>query len=79
MHLDNSQLVRAKKLIGELNKQLDVAQRVLDAEGKFTGLIPVEALNPVPEDLSAQIDEYFGRGSKSAETIEKSVANRNSL
>src|SRR5262249_10729930 len=48
-NLDNSQLVRAKKLIGDLNKQLDVAQRVLDAEGKFTGLIPTETVTPVPE------------------------------
>ena len=41
VQLDDSQLGRAKKLIGELNKQLDVAQRMLDADGKFTGLIPV--------------------------------------
>lgn len=77
VHLDNSQLVRAKKLIGDLNKQLDVAQRVLDAEGKFTGLIPSEAISPVPEDLSAQIDEYFGRQAKPEPTA-SSVADRHS-
>jgi hypothetical protein len=75
VQLDNSQLARAKKLIGELNKQLDVRQRMLDAEGKFTGLIPVESACSVPEDLSNQIDEYFGRGKKPIET-DKTVAER---
>lgn len=77
VQLDNSQLARAKKLIGDLNKQLDVAQRVLDSEGKFTDLIPVEATPAVPEDLSAQIDEYFGKQTKpvTAESADKSVAN----
>lgn len=74
VQLDDSQLARAKKLIGELNKQLDVRQRMLDAEGKFTGLIPVDAAAAVPEDLSNQIDEYFGRGTK-PET-DKTVAER---
>lgn len=75
VQLDNSQLSRAKKLIGDLNKQLDVAQKMLDADGKFSGLIPVEASACVPEDLSNQIDEYFGRGTKPTET-DKTVAER---
>jgi len=78
--LDDSQLARARKLIGDLNKQLDVAQKMLDADGKFTGLIPVDTAAQVPEDLSNQIDEYFGKGSKPAETTtDKSVAERGSL
>jgi chromosome segregation ATPase len=78
--LDDSQLARAKKLIGDLNKQLDVAQKMLDADGKFTGLIPVDTSAQVPEDLPSQIDEYFGKGSKPAETAtDKSVAERGSL
>lgn len=82
VQLDNSQLVRAKKLIGDLNKQLDVAQRVLDAEGKFTGLIPVDTSAHVPEDLSAQIDDYFGKPAPTtqpAEGTDASVADRSSL
>lgn len=75
VQLDDSQLARAKKLISELNKQLDVRQRMLDADGKFTGLIPVESAVAVPEDLSNQIDEYFGRGTKPAEG-DKTVADR---
>lgn len=78
VQLDNSQLARAKKLIGELNKQLDVAQRVLDAEGKFTGLIEVDTTAQPPEDLSAQIDEYFGKKPPVCEPADQ-VADRNSL
>lgn len=57
---DDSQLSQARKLIAELNKQLDIKQRMLDAEGKFTGLIPVENENvDNPEDICQQIDAYL--------------------
>lgn len=59
VQIDDSQLSRAKKLIGDLNKQLDVAEKMLDAEGNFTGLIPVDTSAQVPEDLATQIDDYF--------------------
>lgn len=59
VQVDDSQLARAKQLIGELNQQLDVQQKMLDAEGNFTGLIPVDATRHVPANLSQQIDEYF--------------------
>lgn len=58
-NLDDSQLSRARQLISELNKQLDVQTRLLDSEGKFTGLIPVDVTEQAPEDLSRQIDDYF--------------------
>jgi chromosome segregation ATPase len=62
---DDSQLARAKKLIGDLRKRLDVSQRMLDAEGRFTDLIPLDEAS-VPEDILEQIDEHFsseGNGS----------------
>lgn len=59
--INDSNLGQVKKLMDDLNKQLDVQQRRLDIEGKFTGLIPVEAQTPaVPSDLDSQIDSYFG-------------------
>ncbi len=58
--IDHSQLSRAKQLIRELNKQLDVKEKLLDAEGRMTGLIPVLQSENVPEDLNSQIDKYFG-------------------
>ncbi|MBI3861565.1 MAG: hypothetical protein HY290_06690 [Planctomycetia bacterium] len=78
VQLDDSQLARAKKLISDLNKQLDVAQKMLDVDGKFSGLIQVDTTPVVPEDLSNQIDEYFGRGTKPA-VADKTVAERGSL
>lgn len=77
VQLDDSQLTRAKKLIGDLNKQLDVAQKMLDADGKFSGLIPVDTASQVPEDLSNQIDDYFSKPAKT--TTDHSVAERGSL
>uniref|UniRef100_A0A7C2JZ07 Signal peptide-containing protein n=1 Tax=Schlesneria paludicola TaxID=360056 RepID=A0A7C2JZ07_9PLAN len=59
--IDDSQLSQARKLIDDLNKQLDIKQKVLDAEGQFTGLIPVESPETpdTTEDIGAQIDAYF--------------------
>jgi len=68
VQIDDSQLARAKKLIGDLNKQLDVAQRLLDSEGEFTGVIPIDTAADIPEDLSRQIDDYFDSDSDSADS-----------
>lgn len=66
LEFDDSQLTRAKTLIRELNKQLDVKVKLLDAEGKFTGLIPVETSEvPVDSDVVQEIDDYFGLESES--------------
>ena len=71
LSIDDSNLSHAHKLIGELNKQLDVKQRMLDVEGKFVGLIPVEPSVPeAPTDLDQQIDAYF---STSTTTAKESV------
>lgn len=62
LQIDDSQLNRAKKLITELNRKLDVKEKMLDAEGKFTGLIPVEAVTEGPKsDIGEEIDSYFDR------------------
>lgn len=61
LNFDDSRLARAKKLIGELNMQLDVQVKMLDAEGKFAELIPIETLpKPNVENVTEQIDAYFG-------------------
>lgn len=70
--IDDSNLSHARKLIDDLNKQLDVKQRVLDAEVKFVGLIPVEKATPaVPTDLDQQIDAYFGEPADATEVAER--------
>lgn len=59
--IDDSNLSHARTLISELNKQLDIKEKILDAEGKFTGLIPVETTQSpaAPDDIGQQIDAYF--------------------
>ena len=57
IQVDNSKLTQTEKLITQIQKRLDVAERVLAHESKFIEEIPVDA---VPEeDLLTQVDEYF--------------------
>ncbi len=57
--IDDSRLARARSLIHELNRQLDVKERLLDSEGRFAGLIPVGPEAPAAEEIAREIDEYF--------------------
>lgn len=62
LSIDDSNLSQVRRLLDDLNKQMDVKQRILDVEGKFTGLIPLEsAAKDVPADLDSQIDAYFNQ------------------
>lgn len=62
INIDNSELTRAKKLISELNRKLDVKQKMLDSDAKFGDLIPVDT-KPVSEistrNITKEIDGYF--------------------
>jgi hypothetical protein len=58
-NIDDSRLSRAKQLIADLNKQLDVKGKMLDAEERLTPMIPIHTGPVVPEDLTEQIDQYF--------------------
>ncbi|MCA9074176.1 MAG: hypothetical protein KDA93_04020 [Planctomycetaceae bacterium] len=61
--VDDSQLARAKALISEIDQKLDVEAKLLDAEGNFLGLIPVETKTEESVDIAFQVDSYFGSGS----------------
>jgi hypothetical protein len=65
LNFDDSQLAQAKSAIRDLNKSLDVKERMLDVEGRFANLIPTEDVRKVPEDLTAQIQEYLNRSDES--------------
>ena len=54
---DDSQLSRAKELVSELRTRLDVAQKLVDADGADIGEIPLD--ETVTEDIVAQVDDYF--------------------
>ena len=57
--VDNSKLAQTEKLLGQIKKRLDVAERVLAHESKFVQSIPVDAVSP--EQLVTQVDEYFSQ------------------
>jgi len=54
---DNSKLAQTEKLITQIKKRLDVAERILAHESRFVQAIPVDAV--VEEDLLTQVDDYF--------------------
>lgn len=61
LDFDDSKLARAKKLILELNKQLDVRERQANLEGQVNGLIPIEdSSEPTESSITNRIDDYFG-------------------
>jgi hypothetical protein len=57
IQVDNSKLAQTEKLIADIQKRLDVAERVLAHETKFIESIPVDTV--VESDLVAQVDDYF--------------------
>jgi hypothetical protein len=57
IQVDNSKLAQTEKLISQIKKRLDVAERVLAHESQFVQAIPVDAV--VEADLLTQVDEYF--------------------
>lgn len=70
LEIDDSQLSRVKKLIRELNRQIDIKVKVLDAEGQFTDLIPVDAKPASTADVTREIDAYFGPASTKTDLAE---------
>jgi len=62
--LDNSKLSQAQQVVGDIRKQLAVAEHVLAHEATFTPEIPVDQVNE--KDLLTQVDEHFGDKSASA-------------
>lgn len=57
IQVDNGKLAQTEKLIAQIKKRLDVAERVLAHESRFVEAIPVDAVQEA--DLVAQVDEYF--------------------
>ena len=55
--VDSSKLAQTEKLIGDIKKRLDVAQRVLAHEAQFVQPIPVDSISD--KDLVGQVKDYF--------------------
>jgi len=56
---DDSQLSRCKKAVLELRKRLDVAERILEQDGKLADSLVSEEFEGA-EDIAEQVDRYFG-------------------
>jgi chromosome segregation ATPase len=54
---DDTKLARAKELITDLRTRLDVAEKLVDAEGRLQGEIQLE--DTAPEDIVEQVAEYL--------------------
>lgn len=57
LQLDRSKLAQTEKVISEIKKRLDVAERVLAHEARFTGPIPVDVIDD--KDLVSEVHNYF--------------------
>lgn len=58
--VDDSQIARTRQLISQLNKQIEVRQKLVDGAGNTSGLIPIEVASKPSPNVTAQIDKYFG-------------------
>lgn len=59
VEFDNSKLAQTEKLIADIKKRLDTAERVLAHESRFTGEHEEVVLEQ--RDVVSEVDEYFGR------------------
>ena len=57
IQVDDSKLAQTQKLIDQIKKRLDVAERVLAHESRFIQSIQVDTITE--KDLVTQVDEYF--------------------
>ena len=70
IQVDNSKLAQTEKLISQIKKRLDVAERVLAHESQFVQAIPVDAVTEA--DLLTQVDDYYSIEQKQTEVASAS-------
>jgi hypothetical protein len=58
LRIDENKLAKAERLITEIRKQLDVAERVMAREAKFVSPIPIDVVNE--KELMTAVDEHLG-------------------
>jgi len=63
--IDTSKIAQTEKVIAQVKKQLDIAERVLAHEARFTESIPVDAVNE--KDLMMAVDEHFSTPRRDAQ------------
>lgn len=65
LNVDNSKLAQTERLISEVKKRLDVAERVLAHEAKFVQPMAIDTVSE--PDLISEVDEYFSADKKAPE------------
>ena len=68
IQVDNSKLAQTEKLIGQIKKRLDVAERVLAHESRFVQPIQIDVISE--EELLAQVDEHFSESATGTTTAD---------
>ena len=70
--LDNSELSRAKQMVADLNKQLDVREKVLAHEEAFNDLVALESevTTKKSANIENEIDQHFKSGVTNTDTQE---------
>jgi hypothetical protein len=58
--VDHSRLAQAQQVVGDIRKQLAVAEHVLAHEAKFTQAVPLDVVTE--KDLLSQVDQHFNGG-----------------
>ncbi len=63
--IDNSKLAQVEKVLSELQKRLDVAQKVMASEAQFIELVPLEVPEIVDEEsVVERVDAYLLRDAR---------------
>ena len=60
LQVDAGKLAQAEKLVKEIRQQLQVAERVLARDAKFTQPIAIDIVDE--KDLLSRVDQHFGSG-----------------
>jgi len=72
LRFDNSKLAKTKKLIGQIKRRLDIAERILAHEARFVQPVSVERIGE--KDLLEQVDEYFAPTSQDDPGVRDEIA-----
>ena len=66
LRLDTTKLAQTQRLLGDLRKRLEIAQRVLERESNFADPLPMRQVTR--EGLAEEIDTFFQKGPGVPET-----------
>ena len=66
--VDDSKLAQTEKLLQQIKKRLDVAERVMAHESKFVQSIPIDELSA--DQVVTQVDEYFSNQTGATDDVQ---------